>query len=70
MNALAEIARSEAVVRAPLPRFVAHGRIAGVRDEEVGMADGGLIGRFYEEVLGGGNLGLIDGLATEDFDRP
>ena len=31
------------------------------------MADGGLIGRFYEEVLGGGNLSLIDELTTEDM---
>jgi steroid delta-isomerase-like uncharacterized protein len=30
------------------------------------MADGGLIKRFYEEVLGGGNLSLIDELTTED----
>jgi steroid delta-isomerase-like uncharacterized protein len=31
-----------------------------------GMADGGLIKRFYEEVLAGGNLDLIDELTTED----
>jgi len=42
------------------------GRSRGIRDEEVGMADGGLIGRFYEEVLGGGDLSLIDELTTED----
>jgi steroid delta-isomerase-like uncharacterized protein len=30
------------------------------------MADGGLIKRFYEEVLGGGNLSLVDELTTED----
>lgn len=30
------------------------------------MADGGMIGRFYEEVLTGGNIGLIDELTTED----
>ena len=30
------------------------------------MADGGMIGRFYEEVLTGGNLSLIDALTTED----
>lgn len=32
------------------------------------MTDGsGLIKRFYEEVIVGGNLGLIDELATDDF---
>lgn len=30
------------------------------------MAEG-LINRFYEEVLGGGNLSLVDELTTEDF---
>jgi steroid delta-isomerase-like uncharacterized protein len=30
------------------------------------MADGGMIRRFYEEVLTGGNLSLIDELTTED----
>jgi steroid delta-isomerase-like uncharacterized protein len=31
------------------------------------MADGGLIKRFYEEVIGGGNLSLVDELTTEDI---
>lgn len=30
------------------------------------MGDGGLIARFYEEVLAGGNLSLIDELTMED----
>jgi steroid delta-isomerase-like uncharacterized protein len=31
------------------------------------MADGGLIKRFYEQVVGGGNLDLVDELTTQDF---
>ena len=32
------------------------------------MADGtGLIKRFYEEVIGGGDLGLVDELTADDF---
>lgn len=31
------------------------------------MAAGGLIKRFYEDVIGGGDLGLIDELTTEDI---
>jgi predicted GIY-YIG superfamily endonuclease/predicted ester cyclase len=42
------------------------GRIAPNRSTEVRMADG-LIARFYQEVLAGENLDLIDELTTEDF---
>jgi steroid delta-isomerase-like uncharacterized protein len=45
--------------------FAAHATIGESAMRGVGMAEG-LINRFYEEVLGGGNLSLVDELTTED----
>jgi steroid delta-isomerase-like uncharacterized protein len=50
-----------------LLRFVVHGTIRDIRDKGVGMADAGLIKRFYEEVIIGGNLSLVDELTAEDL---
>ena len=64
---LAFVREAKADVSAPLPRFVAHGTIRGIRDKGVRMADAGLIKRFYEEVIIGGNLSLVDELTAEDL---
>lgn len=39
----------------------------GIRDKGIGMADAGLIKRFFEEVIIGGNLSLVDELTAEDL---